>query len=389
MHPSSIFGRHAEKFILAGPIFEGLVGGLSSFNGVVHAHGSRSKIFSTIQGIVFVGLAAGPWFSGLVLPRAAIMNVENAFALSISLLAAVLFYVLLLCPESREPTALDHDATHLEGIRFKSSPLTVIRGYIAQFISALLIPIAMFAPRPVPGRRGRNYNLTLVGIALFLYLVSIVTSQPFVVDVMGGSMLLAGCLFVQLGHYMSLLWITRAFNLLVFLPIVISYLKPKATSASPNAADLAAEVKFDKRLASASLAVDGLADALVALAPTSSQATYIGLSCLSSFTSGGNPSLHSFGAVCLHASGYSSETGALFGGMAVLSAIAHIINPYIYALTYSSTVVFFPKAIFVLAAGILSTAVLLLSGVSTRMEDVIIREQPAEDDEQTIREHAH
>lgn len=37
MSPDSLLGRHAEKFILAGPILEGLVGGLSSFNGVVHA----------------------------------------------------------------------------------------------------------------------------------------------------------------------------------------------------------------------------------------------------------------------------------------------------------------------------------------------------------------
>ncbi|KAG6842323.1 hypothetical protein C0991_010612 [Blastosporella zonata] len=168
--------------------------------------------------------------------------------------------------------------------------------------------------------------------------------------------------------------------------VVISYLKPKPNAPSPNAADLAAELQFDKRLAQASLAVDGLADALVALAPTSSQATYIGLSCLSSFTSGGNPSLHSLAAVCLYACGFGSEVGALFGGIAVLSAIAHILSPYIYALIYSSTVASFPKAIFVLAAALLSTAVLLLSGVSARTEDVVIHEEPFDDDERSNRD---
>ncbi|KAG6909057.1 hypothetical protein DXG01_002210 [Tephrocybe rancida] len=376
MQPNSIFGHHAEKFILAGPIFEGLVGGLSSFNGIVHAytsdctrHGSRhvmyppvetrslnglyrSKIFSTIQGIVFVGLATGPWFSGLVLPKTTSMDVEKAFALSISLLAATLFYVLLLCPESREPTAPEYDTTHHEVLGSKNSPLIVIRDYIRRFIGALIIPIAMFAPRSVPGRRGRNYNLTLVGMGLFLYLVSTgVYSAKY--------------LYAQ--HVYS--W---------------NAAEPKPNGPGPDAGHLAAELKFDKRLVQASLAVDGLADALVALSPTSSQATYIGLSCLSSFTSGGNPSLHSLAAVCLHACGFGSETGALFGGIAVLSAIAHIISPYIYALTYSSTVAFFPKAIFVLAAGILSTAVILLTGVSARKEDVIIREQSVQDDESSL-----
>ncbi|KAG5645934.1 hypothetical protein DXG03_004723 [Asterophora parasitica] len=174
---------------------------------------------------------------------------------------------------------------------------------------------------------------------------------------------------------MSLLWTARAFNLLVFLPIVISYLKPKADSFATVQEHLAAEMQFDKRLAQASLGLDGTADALVALAPTSSQPTYIGLSVLSSFTSGGNPALHSLGAVCLHACGYGSEVGALFGGMAVLSAVAHIISPYIYAITYASTVAYFPKAIFVLASALLTTVVLLLSGIKSRPEEIIIREQ--------------
>ena len=38
MKSDTIFGRHAENLILVGPILEGLVGGLSTFNGVVHAY---------------------------------------------------------------------------------------------------------------------------------------------------------------------------------------------------------------------------------------------------------------------------------------------------------------------------------------------------------------
>lgn len=37
MRPNSIFGLHAEKMILVGPILEGFVGGISTFNGIVHA----------------------------------------------------------------------------------------------------------------------------------------------------------------------------------------------------------------------------------------------------------------------------------------------------------------------------------------------------------------
>ena len=146
---------------------------------------------------------------------------------------------------------------------------------------------------------------------------------------------------------MSILWFTRAFNLLVFLPsrfnfclafsylmlivstVVISYLKPKPTSppgTNPNAHDITAEVNFDRYLAQVSVGVDGLADSLVALTASRSQGIFTALSCLSSFTSGGNPTLHSLGAICLHACGYSSEVGTLFGAMGVLSAVAHIIS---------------------------------------------------------------
>lgn len=108
---------------------------------------------------------------------------------------------------------------------------------------------------------------------------------------------------------------------------MISYFKPHlAAGATITPENLASEMKFDKNLARCSLAVDGIADALVAIAPTSSQPTFLSLSCLSSFTSGGNPSLHSLGAVCLHASGRGSEIGAFFGGIAVLSAVGHIIS---------------------------------------------------------------
>jgi hypothetical protein len=149
---------------------------------------------------------------------------------------------------------------------------------------------------------------------------------------------------VQLGHYMSLvrtrpstlsnsltqisqLWISRAVNLLVILPVIVNYFKPKTPitgASSPES--IALELQFDKRLAQASLSVDALGNLLVAISPTSSQISFIAFSCLSSFTSGGNPALHSLGAVCLHALGYSSETGRLFGAIGVLNAIAHTIS---------------------------------------------------------------
>ncbi|RXW17588.1 hypothetical protein EST38_g8265 [Candolleomyces aberdarensis] len=366
MRPQSVFGRYGEKFILIGPIIEGFVGGLSTFNGVVHA----SKIFSTIQGMVFVGLATGPQFAGFFLPK--IGYSDSFFFTSVALIFTTLLYVIFICPESLPPpneVAENNVQEQLVRLESKSSPIAAARDLISYFFSSLLSPILMFAPRRLPGSRKLQIWMPLVGMALFTYLVSI--------GVYSAKYLYAQHVFkwntAELGYYMSILWITRAINLLLFLPIVLSYLKPKPTSppgSNPNAQDIASEIRFDRYLAQISVGVDGLADALVALTASRSQSIFITLSCLSSFTSGGNPALHSLGAICLHACGRSSEVGTLFGAMGVLSAIAHIISPSIYALTYSRTVASFPEAIFVLAACLLFSAVLLLSRVRPLASDI-------------------
>ncbi|TFK75204.1 MFS general substrate transporter [Pluteus cervinus] len=374
---NSFFGRHAEAFILVGPILDGLVGGLSTFNGVVHAyisdctrHGSRSRIFSTIQGMVFVGLALGPWVSGVILAS----NPDNTsrYYLSAAFLTSIFFYVLILCPESLHPSVNDRVED--------GQPSDRIKQFSKQLAAALMSPVLMFAPRKVIGHPTRkNYNMTLVGLGMFLYLVS--------TGVYANKYLYAQHIYEwstdQLGHYLSLLWITRAFNLLVFLPIVIGYFRPKVSGpdrTSLSADAIAADMRFDNYLARASLAVDGLADFLIASTPTTSEASFVALSCLSSMTSGGNPALHSLGAVCLHACGYSSEVGTLFGAIAVLSAAAHIVSPTLYATTYSKTVGTYPQAIFLLASILLATSVSFLSGISSKVEAVQPAPTPEEEE---------
>lgn len=44
MRPNSFFGRRAEQLILVGPVVEGLVGGISTFNGIFHAFVNFSDI---------------------------------------------------------------------------------------------------------------------------------------------------------------------------------------------------------------------------------------------------------------------------------------------------------------------------------------------------------
>lgn len=106
-------------------------------------------------------------------------NVDNFFYVSILLLALTFLYVIFILPESRQPTAPTLDAyDDDETPKWKVSPILSIRRIIGRFLSALMIPITMFAPRRVAGHPSRrNYNLTLVGVGLFLYIIQNVCSH--------------------------------------------------------------------------------------------------------------------------------------------------------------------------------------------------------------------
>ncbi|KAJ7494798.1 major facilitator superfamily domain-containing protein [Mycena galericulata] len=372
----SAITRRAEAFILVGPVLEGFCGGLSVFNGVVHAYisdctpdGSRSKIFSTVQGLVFVGLAIGPWI-GSILISITDLGAYSLFYISIVIQLVLLLHIIFFLPESLRSKVQQTSVGDSEIAPAPSSTLNTLRDGVRRFIVALISPIAIFRPRTI--RHGasmtRNYNLTLLGLALFLYLVSTAVYQ---LKYLYGQHTYSWTTR-ELGYYMSLLWIARAVNLLILLPVILSYFKPKANITGTLPAEtVALELQFDKRLAQSSLALDALADIFVAISPSSSQASFVAFSCLSSFASGGNPALHSLGAVCIYAMGFGSETGRLFGAIGVLSAIAHSISPGLFAVTYSMTVSTYPRSIFCVAAGLLLTAVILLGRIRAKASTVV------------------
>ena len=86
-----------------------------------------------------------------------------------------LAYMILLCPESR-PSSLPVEVPfHVDDKLPKVSTLDLTRRLTLNFLSALVSPIVMFAPRPLLGNpQKKSYSLTLVGLALFLYHVSYV-----------------------------------------------------------------------------------------------------------------------------------------------------------------------------------------------------------------------
>ena len=121
---------------------------------------------------------------------------DGFFIGSISLIFLTLLYVAFICPESRVPSdiiAAEHSDRETSLV---ASPMINIRRLATKLLSALLLPISIFAPKRVPGTSRRNWNMTLCGLSLFFYVVSTVSTllrdaysdiQPFL-----------GCLFSQI-----------------------------------------------------------------------------------------------------------------------------------------------------------------------------------------------
>jgi len=114
-------------------------------------------------------------FGGLFLPTSGYS--DASFFVSISLIALTLAYVIVLCPESRTASTIEVSSRRQENLSFKTSPILSARRLVFNFASALLLPISMFAPRAIPNSSRKNYNMTFVGLGLFLYIVSTVCCQ--------------------------------------------------------------------------------------------------------------------------------------------------------------------------------------------------------------------
>ena len=95
---------------------------------------------------------------------------DRFFIGSIALISLTIAYVVFGCPEARKPeTTSCAESTAHDG--FLLSPCSRIKILVVNFTTALLLPFSMFRPRRSPSG-GRSWNMTLCGLALFLYTVS-------------------------------------------------------------------------------------------------------------------------------------------------------------------------------------------------------------------------
>ncbi|KAI5479857.1 MFS transporter [Pseudohyphozyma bogoriensis] len=398
------------RFLLLGPMFDGLLGGLSTAQATTNAYvsdctdpGSRARIFSVVSGILFAGIALGPTVGSLLLqiPNASILA---PFYLALCLHSFYLVVVLLILPESlskerREKARLRHEAeeeARAAAIQQQSRwtvpkvMRTVGLGWVMS-IGAFLRPLALLLPKsrkeelaeedtPIlwskqvgeKEARGRRWALTKIAAGFSFYSLTVALTafkiQYTIFKFSWGP--------VETGFFLSFAGGTRMAVLVGVLPIVIRLFKrappvpeterpPAVADDEPDTQETEEKRKkveewdkeakyltvkhdahFDLFLARLSVAIDLVGYVCMAL-PGGNPTTFLLWTAVQSLGGGAGPALQSLALA--HAS--PRDAGRLFASLSVLMATcSQVIGPVVFGAVFSRSVGFFPEAIYLCAS---------------------------------------
>lgn len=289
---------------------------------------------------------------------------------------------------------------------------------VAGILKNLFSPLALFFPSDIPVavkvageaqvriRRRKDWGLTLLAIALALHMLA---SGLFQLKYLYAEHIYDWSA-EQLSYYISFQGAIRACYLLLVLPFFLVTFKPirSAIAAAvlppgkangkpaPTIPQLLAEMRFDLVVLRCSMIVEFFSHAAVVLAPLPSDSHsstwwseffFVGATSLACAGAGVSPAVQSFAlstlygralvekeATRIHAGSGStssdfdviSEPGKLLGALAVLQAAGStILGPILFGLVYSTTVASFPRAIFVVAAGLILLSIILTFFIRT------------------------
>ncbi|KAF8212040.1 major facilitator superfamily domain-containing protein [Mycena galopus ATCC 62051] len=368
-------------FLIVGPIFEGVLGGISAGSAASHAYISdtthsseRSRYFSFFLAVVFTGFSVGPAFGGLLVRYGGLLSV---FYFATAVHAAFSFLSFTALPESLTKNQMQAaSALYQESLRRldEQEKTFIVR---IQRLFAFLKPLSIFFP--VQNERGPNGLTSMKGRKWDWNLTLLALAYGFTISIMGSLSYKFQYVIAyfewtseNVGYFLTITGATRAVFLAVILPLTIKLVKATIKPKSPSPSELDPllsrkspdkphSAAFDLSLARISLFIEIFAYAAMPFA-TSGMA-FTGFTILSAFGAGFNPAVQS-AAMELYSKkmGTSLEAGKLFGGMSVIQALSgQILGPSIYGLIFVKTVATFPKAIFFVSVASVAISFICLS----------------------------
>ena len=161
------------------------IAGLSAATANAHAYvadctdpGRRSRVFSIYMGLIYIGMAIGPAFGGLLIQQSGNILTVFYYAFSNHLLHA--FMIWFIIPESRAPTQLSRAMAAYN--KEKAQARGGVAGVVTTLLS-FLAPLKLFIPVTVspsnnPLKRRKDWNLTLLAAAHGFVIMLMVREIP-------------------------------------------------------------------------------------------------------------------------------------------------------------------------------------------------------------------
>nr|XP_019010539.1 uncharacterized protein I206_05011 [Kwoniella pini CBS 10737]OCF49320.1 hypothetical protein I206_05011 [Kwoniella pini CBS 10737] len=423
------------RALLLGPTIEGLLGGYSTISATLNAYvsdvtpdGSRVTIFARIGGMFMAGFALGPVLGSLLISWTG--DIMTPFYVNAVVFAIYIPLILLMLPESLSNQARATLAKNASTAREEAKKRDQLErewedetpfpadGTIGNFrrifrrVFGFLEPLAIFIPVKKEGENRRDWNLTAVGAGLFFMsmvfgIMSIKAQYTFYAF---------GWTSAQLGPYMSITAFSRSFVLIVLVPIIMHFVKPRyqqdetstsilaghptideeaftnevastsaittesntasSSSLTNSSSDIMMKTKtkrsahLDLLTVRVSLLLESIPYLLLSLSPP--PIGFILLSIMTTLGGSGNPAANSLALSLLNDP--STQSGKLFGALSVLHALgANLISPLMFGTVFASTVGIYPATIFTIATCSLILAQICMSFI--RLEPLIVSQK--------------
>lgn len=256
-------------------------------------------------------------------------------------------------------------------------------------------PLVIFLPK------GRNWNLTLIGIAYgsaMLNMGSYAFKFQYAIATFGWGT-------TELGYWMSIVGITRATHLVVLLPLLLKLLHMFYSRTGTAARS---HSQLDLLVSRLSLAAEVLGYIFLALIVN--PLTFTLATCWLSFGGGFSPSVQSLALALSQdqnkdtnkptnaeynsttdrpssptTTAPASETGRLFGALSVLQSLtSQIIGPSLFGAVFVNTIGIAPRAIFWTSAACVGVSLLALSMVRLNVGAERAREEERDEESRLL-----
>ncbi|KAL1860184.1 hypothetical protein Plec18170_002133 [Paecilomyces lecythidis] len=348
------------NLLLVGAFFDGLCGSFTTAFALVHSYASdctpperRNVAFGYFHGVLFTGVAAGPFLAGYVIKQTG--QILGVFGAAVACHTFFFLTVLFVIPESlsKERQRIARDKHLIKRLDSDGSRRLSLKD---------LHPANLFRPLKILfPEEGNAHSATSDGRAA----VSAVRKNLIILAAIDTAMFGVAMGAIQIiiiyaeymfdwGNYESSIFVSivscvRVINLLLVLPTVTRLVRGKRSGPQPNTgSDM-----LDIVLIRLSIMFDMIGCIGYAVVRTGSLLT---LSAMIAALGGmGSPTLQS--SLTKHVP--PDRTGQLLGAMGLLHALARVVAPAVFNLIYSVTVGKFTQAVFVCLASVFGLTFIL------------------------------